>query len=512
MNLCYKLAFICGLLITSFTIQAQVLDLESTTEGALLPRMTTAQRMAISTPSQSETVYDTETKSFWYWEDSQWNELGANASSVSFFNCGVGMSGDTIANTLPAVRDTISLTSTEMISNETHVSICLDVDHTFVGDLSITLISPGSGIMVDLTSGNGNNGDNFIGTCFTATGKSSIISILPEDAPFTDVFLPEGSLADLVGQPINGDWTLEIIDNAGGDEGIFNTWELNFTNSFSIVAQKALFADISTSTKEISDADANTKIQVEESLNEDVIRFDIGNLELLTLRKSANNRLLAEPQNGFFGTFYGNGAGVLATGDSNTLFGHQAGSSITSGFANTIIGTQAGQNLVTGTSNVFLGKFAGRNATGSGNIFLGSGAGQNYTGNDRLEIETINGNTPLILGEFNTNRVGISTSVLATGFTLSVGGKIACEEVLVDLIGDWPDYVFTNEYKLNTLEEVQAHIDTKGHLPGVPSAQEIEDNGIQIGEMNKVLMEKVEELTLYILQQEKRIKALENNK
>jgi len=65
----YKLIIICGFLLTSFVSEAQVLDLESTTEGVLLPRMTNAQRIAISAPSQSETVYDTETKSFWYWED-----------------------------------------------------------------------------------------------------------------------------------------------------------------------------------------------------------------------------------------------------------------------------------------------------------------------------------------------------------------------------------------------------------------------------------------------------------
>jgi len=97
----------------------------------------------------------------------------------------------------------------------------------------------------------------------------------------------------------------------------------------------------------------------------------------------------------------------------------------------------------------------------------------------------------------------------ATGYRLSVDGKIACEEVMVDLSGSWPDYVFQPEYELKSLEEVQNHINEKGHLPGVPSAEEVEENGIQVGEMNKVLMEKVEELTLYILEQDKALKAAE---
>ena len=98
----------------------------------------------------------------------------------------------------------------------------------------------------------------------------------------------------------------------------------------------------------------------------------------------------------------------------------------------------------------------------------------------------------------------------AYGYALSVGGKIASEEILVDLKADWPDYVFKNDYKLKSLNEVQDYINKKGHLPGLPSAADVQDVGIELGEMNRLLVEKIEELTLYILQQEKRIKALED--
>lgn len=97
----------------------------------------------------------------------------------------------------------------------------------------------------------------------------------------------------------------------------------------------------------------------------------------------------------------------------------------------------------------------------------------------------------------------------AFGYTLSVGGKIASEEILVDLKADWPDYVFKKEYELPTLTEVANHIKSKGHLSGLPAAADVQDKGIELGEMNRVLVEKIEELTLYILQQETRIKALE---
>lgn len=109
---------------------------------------------------------------------------------------------------------------------------------------------------------------------------------------------------------------------------------------------------------------------------------------------------------------------------------------------------------------------------------------------------------------YTTGNVGVQTGA-QTGFALAVGGKIISEEVNVQLQGDWPDYVFTTWYDLPSLKEVQEHIDEKGHLINVPSAIEVAENGIEIGEMNRLLVEKLEELTLYILEQEKRIQNLE---
>lgn len=96
-------------------------------------------------------------------------------------------------------------------------------------------------------------------------------------------------------------------------------------------------------------------------------------------------------------------------------------------------------------------------------------------------------------------------------------GLLQVREVKVDL-QNWPDYVFKPTYRLMPLHEVEAYIQTEGHLPNVPTACEIEDNGLEIGQMNKILMEKVEELTLYLIEQQKllqqqqlKIKELEVN-
>jgi hypothetical protein len=99
----------------------------------------------------------------------------------------------------------------------------------------------------------------------------------------------------------------------------------------------------------------------------------------------------------------------------------------------------------------------------------------------------------------------IATTNAATGYELSVNGQIACEEVLVQNDASWPDYVFTDEYNLLSLGEVEAHIKEFGYLPNVPSALDIEKNGIKLGEMQTTFMEKIEELTLYTIEQAKQI-------
>ncbi|GGD07570.1 hypothetical protein GCM10011368_06870 [Hyunsoonleella pacifica] len=75
-------------------------------------------------------------------------------------------------------------------------------------------------------------------------------------------------------------------------------------------------------------------------------------------------------------------------------------------------------------------------------------------------------------------------------------------------MNNWPDYVFTNDYKLPTLLEVEAYIKENGHLPNIDSAKEVEKNGVLLGEMNAKLLEKIEELTLYIIEQQKQIELL----
>jgi hypothetical protein len=97
---------------------------------------------------------------------------------------------------------------------------------------------------------------------------------------------------------------------------------------------------------------------------------------------------------------------------------------------------------------------------------------------------------------------------VATGYTVSVEGKLIATTVTSLPFGSWPDYVFEKDYKLRPLADVKKYIDENKHLPGIPAAAIMEKQGVELGDISKRLVEKVEELTLYIIQQQEQIEAL----
>ena len=103
--------------------------------------------------------------------------------------------------------------------------------------------------------------------------------------------------------------------------------------------------------------------------------------------------------------------------------------------------------------------------------------------------------------------VAIGTNSVPSGYTLAINGHVRAREVRVDQ-DTWPDYVFHKDYRLSSLQEVQKFIDTNGHLPNIPSAEQVISDGLQLGEMNRLLLEKIEEMTLYIIDQQQQIDHL----
>lgn len=103
-----------------------------------------------------------------------------------------------------------------------------------------------------------------------------------------------------------------------------------------------------------------------------------------------------------------------------------------------------------------------------------------------------------------------STRILngSTDYLLSVDGKINCQK-LVCSVNNWADYVFDKDYNLMPLPDLEKYIKTAHHLPGIPSETEVKTNGVDVVEMNTLLLKKMEEMTLYIIELEKRLKLVE---
>ena len=132
-------------------------------------------------------------------------------------------------------------------------------------------------------------------------------------------------------------------------------------------------------------------------------------------------------------------------------------------------------------------------------------------GSDKLYIDNSDTSSPLLYGNFATDQLGVNTNVIPVGYAFAVKGKVVAEEIKVQVY-PWADFVFEPTYELPSLAEVEQHIKQKGHLQNIPNAKEAEKNGISLGQMNAKLLQKIEELTLYTIQQEKEITALKKLK
>ena len=155
---------------------------------------------------------------------------------------------------------------------------------------------------------------------------------------------------------------------------------------------------------------------------------------------------------------------------------------------------------------------------GNGNVYMQFGqvnsrvvigASSDYPNSLGHKLFVKNGSAKIEGNILTDSNIGIGSSSFVDGtdiYRLSVKGKIRAEEIKV--YNTWADYVFANNYKLPKLKEVESYIKANGHLQNVPSAKDIQEKGLELGEMAKIQQEKIEELTLYLIQQSKEIEEL----
>ena len=221
--------------------------------------------------------------------------------------------------------------------------------------------------------------------------------------------------------------------------------------------------DLGSLQRQLIDADSDTKVQVEESADEDIIRFDVAGNERWVMRGSrlensgtgasvfvgknsgvgddlSNRRNTAVGEDALrlnstgvgntavgyqalestttsYSTAFGHNTLLQSTGIRNTAFGTQAGQNLTTGTDNTFIGVTAGSGYTSGSQNTMLGNYAGFNSLsgGDGNIFIGYRAGYNETGSDKLYIDNSDVATPLIYGDFATNTLQVNGTLNVNG-------------------------------------------------------------------------------------------------
>ncbi|NDV69239.1 hypothetical protein [Dysgonomonas sp. 25] len=155
------------------------------------------------------------------------------------------------------------------------------------------------------------------------------------------------------------------------------------------------------------------------------------------------------------------------------------------------------------TDELWLSKFVKGEGVSELRINIGDDTNQ-----DRLSIGNIKWNANGAWTDwFVVSELGVGIKTSTPNYTLDVNGTIHAKEVKIDNNG-WADFVFDKGYKLPTLAEVEAHIQEHKRLPEIPSEAEVKENGVDVGEMQVKLLQKVEELTLYVIQQQKELEEV----
>lgn len=205
-----------------------------------------------------------------------------------------------------------------------------------------------------------------------------------------------------------------------------------------------------------------------------------------------NNNSAAEMIN-LYNSDEGSGIASINTGDGIGINSSNTGG----GFGINSVNYSGGSGIVSYNTSTGNGIISNSATSATGFNYVGQNNGTNTFTVDKTGAVYVNTN------------VGIGTSSFTDGadtYRLSVKGKVRAEEVKV--YNTWADYVFAKDYKLPSLKEVETFISQKGHLQNVPSAKEVTEKGLALGEMAKIQQEKIEELTLYLIQQNKEIEEL----
>jgi hypothetical protein len=543
-----------------------VLDLVSTTKGLLVPRMTASQRLSIGLPGVPATglmVYETTSNSFWLYNGSGWVQLASGgaspwaASGLNIYNSNSGNVGIGSNNPLSKLH-----ISGNVLLNTANPVIQLqnnDVDKGYV-QLS------GDNLRMGTNSGN-NLGkliirmDGSDKVMVDSTGNMQILG--EQDASLSDHgYLTLGSTSasnvvldnNEIMARNDGAAANLLLQNDGGNVGIGNA---SPADKLDVDGSARLTGGARLLKMETSVAGPNGQFTIYKyapgmqfiradgtvlGKMEYVDTFSFSNfLRMYTGSTPTNDLTVTTDHNVGIGTadpvarlqvsggageqlrIYSPAGGMLqftsglVSSQLKKGFMDVSGNDVrigtnTENNAGNLIMRVNGRNSLivdpVGTVNMPAGPDAG--LTSNGLLMLGNSTSSNIVFDNNEIMARNNGAASTLILQNDGGSVRIGNVTAPADYKFAINGKMICEELKVKLASSgWPDYVFANDYQLKSLADLRRFIDQNKHLPGIPAAAEVEKNGIEVGDMQRKLMEKVEELTLYILQLEDKINRLQ---
>ncbi len=480
--------------------------------------------------------------------------LVATSAGAIFSNVSPFAISDNGCATGVGITSTITVTGMPTAIISSKIAVRVNITHPFVGDLKIYLFPP-TGNVLTLADNNGGAGNDFTNTIFTDLATSSISTGV---APFTGHYKPMGVVAGCnIATPAisnfftigfgsvvpNGNWTLKVFDASGSDIGTLNSWSISFSGPESIttadennfipklvggnfiasnIFQPAGSTNIGIGTQTPSDP-----LTVQTASGVAGITHTDGTVALKTIVNSSG---------GFFGTTTNHPFYLLSNGSTKVTIlsnGNVGIGNVTPTTAGLVVNKVVGNtNAVFGSATT--GVSIQTNYPGIGfNTYYNAGSfniasgGAGYIGVDPSNSKIILSNSGGIAAanaatalqdkmwieydgtvSMGSSNLNAENNTLGSGYKLKVFGKIISEEVRVQLKTAWPDYVFEKNYKKLSLTELEKFLEKNKHLPNIPSAKEIETDGQHLGEIQRKMLEKIEELSLYVIELKKEIDIL----
>ncbi len=409
-----------------------ILDVTSTAKGILIPRMTKAQRNAISYVGYPKPagllVYQTDDSTgFWYWNSTGWVMLPGQTSSVFWNNS--GNAGTSASTHFIGTTDSAGLSF--RINNYPAGKLDIDYKNTAFGLLSgSNTITGYYNTFLGYQTGTAiTNASNNVGIGWMALFKTTT-------GGFNVAIGPNCLQNNVTGIDNTAVGNTALYANVGSQNSAFGSHSLNNNSSGignSAFGYNALYSNTTASSNSAFGHLAlnNNTIGTENTgfgrtvLTSNVAGSGSTAMGFESMRYANSASGLFTTYNSAFGyqALRGSTTAASNTGTANSAFGYQALYSATSGGNNTAFGSSALFTNASGTNNTAIGKEAGYSmSAGTGNVFLGYQAGYSETGSGKLYIANSNTATPLIYGDFTTGYLGISTNT--PGAKLDVNGNL----------------------------------------------------------------------------------------